>query len=156
MVVSGYDECDFEFVKIFGFLVKEVVKGGNIEEVVYIGDGEYVNLDFLNGFNKQEVIEKVIVWLEEMKNGEKKVMYCLCDWFFSCQCYWGELILVIYWEDGILMVVLEEELLLILLKMDEIKLSGIGELLFVNIKDWVEVIDFQIGKKGRREMNIML
>lgn len=53
------------------------------------------------------------------------------------------------------MFVLEDELLLFLLKVIEIKLLGIGELLFVNLYDWVNVID-KNGWKGCCEINIML
>ncbi len=89
MAVPGHDERDFEFAKTFGLPVKEVVKGGNVEEAAYTGDGEHVNSDFLNGLHKQEAIEKVIAWLEETKNGEKKVTYRLRDWLFSRQRYWA-------------------------------------------------------------------
>lgn len=58
MAVPGHDERDFEFAKVFGLPVKEVVKGGNVEEEAYTGDGEHVNSDFLNGLGKQEAIEK--------------------------------------------------------------------------------------------------
>ncbi|CUB17038.1 Leucine--tRNA ligase [Bacillus subtilis] len=155
MAVPGHDERDFEFAKTFGLPVKEVVKGGNVEEAAYTGDGEHVNSDFLNGLNKQEAIEKVIAWLEETKNGEKKVTYRLRDWLFSRQRYWGEPIPVIHWEDGTSTAVPEEELPLILPKTDEIKPSGTGESPLANIKDWVEVTDPETGKKGRRETNTM-
>ncbi len=72
MDVLTHDERDFEFAKVFSLPVKEVVKGGNTEEEAYTGDGEHVNSDFLNGLNKAEAIEKMIAWLEETKNGEKK------------------------------------------------------------------------------------
>lgn len=39
--------------------------------------------------------------------------------------------------------------------MIEIKLLGIGEFLLVNIDDWVNVVDLEIGKKGCCEINIM-
>lgn len=55
-----------------------------------------------------------------------------------------------------MIVVKEEELLLVFLKIENICFLGIGELLFVNIDEWVNVVDFEIGKKGCREMNIML
>ena len=100
MAVPAHDERDFEFAKVFSLPVKEVVKGGNTEEEAYTGDGEHVNSGFLNGLNKAEAIEKVIAWLEETKNGEKKVTYRLRDWLFSRQRYWGEPIPVIHWEDG--------------------------------------------------------
>lgn len=127
--------------------MKEVVKGGNVEEAAYTGDGEHVNSDFLNGLHKQEAIEKVIAWLEETKNGEKKVTYRLRDWLFSRQRYWGEPIPVIHWEDGTSTAVPEEELPLILPKTDEIKPSGTGESPLANIKEWVEVTDPETGKK---------
>lgn len=155
MAVPGHDERDFEFAKTFGLPVKEVVKGGNVEEAAYTGDGEHVNSDFLNGLHKQEAIEKVIAWLEETKNGEKKVTYRLRDWLFSRQRYWGEPIPVIHWEDGTSTAVPEEELPLILPKTDEIKPSGTGESPLANIKEWVEVTDPETGKKGRRETNTM-
>ncbi|MEH7102817.1 leucine--tRNA ligase, partial [Bacillus velezensis] len=100
MAVPAHDERDFEFAKVFSLPVKEVVKGGNTEEEAYTGDGEHVNSGFLNGLNKAEAIEKMIAWLEETKNGEKKVTYRLRDWLFSRQRYWGEPIPVIHWEDG--------------------------------------------------------
>ncbi len=155
MAVPGHDERDFEFANTFGLPVKEVVKGGNIEEAAYTGDGEHVNSDFLNGLNKQEAIEKMIAWLEETKNGEKKVTYRLRDWLFSRQRYWGEPIPVIHWEDGTSTAVPEEELPLILPKTDEIKPSGTGESPLAIIKEWVEVTDPETGKKGRRETNTM-
>ncbi|MFP3792790.1 leucine--tRNA ligase [Bacillus subtilis] len=155
MAVPGHDERDFEFAKTFGLPVKEVVKGGNVEEAAYTGDGEHVNSDFLNGLHKQEAIEKVIAWLEETKNGEKKVTYRLRDWLFSRQRYWGEPIPVIHWEDGTSTAVPEEELPLILPKTDEIKPSGTGESPLANIKEWVDVTDPETGKKGRRETNTM-
>lgn len=60
MVVLVYDECDYEFVVKFELLIKEVVVGGDVLKEVYIGDGEYVNLDFLNGLDKEEVILNMI------------------------------------------------------------------------------------------------
>lgn len=147
MAVPGHDERDFEFANTFGLPVKEVVKGGNVEEEAYTGDGEHVNSDFLNGLNKQEAIEKMIAWLEETKNGEKKVTYRLRDWLFSRQRYWGEPIPIIHWEDGTSTAVPEEELPLILPKTNEIKPSGTGESPLANIKEWVEVTDPETGKK---------
>lgn len=69
MVVLVYDECDYEFVLVFNFLMKEVVKGGDIMKEVYIGDGVYVNLVFFDGLNKEEVIVKMIEWFEVMSVG---------------------------------------------------------------------------------------
>src|SRR5690554_1976777 len=155
MAVPAHDERDYEFAKKFDLPIREVVKGGNINEEAYTGDGEHVNSGFLDGLNKEEAIAKMIEWLEEKGVGKKKVTYRLRDWLFSRQRYWGEPIPIIHWEDGTMTAVPEEELPLILPKTDEIKPSGTGESPLANIEDWVNVTDPKTGKKGRRETNTM-
>lgn len=155
MAVPAHDERDYEFAKKYGLEIREVVKGGDIEKEAYVGDGEHVHSDFLNGLNKEEAIEKMIEWLEANGVGERKVTYRLRDWLFSRQRYWGEPIPVIHWEDGTMSVVPEEELPLLLPKMKEIKPSGTGESPLANAKEWLEVVDPKTGKKGRRETHTM-
>ncbi|RJS60069.1 leucine--tRNA ligase [Bacillus sp. PK3_68] len=155
MAVPAHDERDYEFAQAFDLPIKEVVAGGDVEKAAYTGDGEHVNSDFLNGFNKEEAIQKMIEWLEEKGIGTKKVTYRLRDWLFSRQRYWGEPIPIIHWEDGTMSTVPEEELPLMLPVTTEIKPSGTGESPLANIDDWVNVIDPETGKKGRRETNTM-
>ncbi len=155
MAVPGHDERDYEFAKKFNLEIKEVVAGGDIEKEAYTGDGEHVNSDFLNGLNKEDAISKMIAWLEEKEIGTKKVTYRLRDWLFSRQRYWGEPIPIIHWEDGTMTAVPEAELPLMLPVTTEIKPSGTGESPLANIADWVNVVDPETGKKGRRETNTM-
>lgn len=155
MAVPAHDERDYEFAKKFELPIKEVVAGGDVDKEAYTGDGEHVNSDFLNGLNKEEAIEKMIQWLEEKGIGTKKVTYRLRDWLFSRQRYWGEPIPIIHWEDGTMSTVPEEELPLVLPETTEIKPSGTGESPLANIDDWVNVVDPETGKKGRRETNTM-
>jgi leucyl-tRNA synthetase len=155
MAVPAHDERDYEFAKKFNLPIKEVVAGGDVTKEAYTGDGEHMNSGFLNGLNKEEAIKKMIEWLEENGKGEKKVSYRLRDWLFSRQRYWGEPIPIIHWEDGTMTPVPEEELPLMLPKTTEIKPSGTGESPLANIEDWVNVVDPQTGKKGRRETNTM-
>ena len=49
----------------------------------------------------------------------------------------------------------EDELPLALPKTKEIKPSGTGESPLANVTDWVNVVDPETGKKGRRETNTM-
>lgn len=114
-----------------------------------------MNSGFLDGLNKEDAIEKMIAWLEEKGIGTKKVTYRLRDWLFSRQRYWGEPIPVIHWEDGTMTAVPEDQLPLVLPKTTEIKPSGTGESPLANIDDWVNVVDPETGKKGRRETNTM-
>ncbi|BCC55401.1 leucine--tRNA ligase [Bacillus cereus] len=155
MAVPAHDERDYEFASTFNLPMKEVVKGGDITKEAYTGDGAHVNSAFLDGLNKEEAIAKMIEWLEVTSAGNQKVTYRLRDWLFSRQRYWGEPIPVIHWEDGTMTAVKEEELPLVLPKTENIRPSGAGESPFANIDEWVNVVDPETGKKGRRETNTM-
>ena len=155
MAVPAHDERDYEFASVFNLPMKEVVKGGDITKEVYTGDGAHVNSAFLGGLNKEEAIAKMIEWLEVTSAGNQKVTYRLRDWLFSRQRYWGEPIPVIHWEDGTMTAVKEEELPLVLPKTENIRPSGTGESPLANIDEWVNVVDPETGKKGRRETNTM-
>lgn len=155
MAVPAHDERDYEFARVFGLEIREVVSGGNIEEEAYPGDGPHINSGFLNGMGKDEAISAMIDWLEKEGAGTKKVTYRLRDWLFSRQRYWGEPIPIIHWEDGTMSGVPEDQLPVVLPVTDQIKPSGTGESPLANVEDWLHVVDPETGKKGRRETNTM-
>lgn len=47
---------------------------------VYVGDGKFVNFDFLNGLEVEEVKVFVICKIEERGEGVWMVNFKLCDW----------------------------------------------------------------------------
>ncbi|KZE64645.1 leucine--tRNA ligase [Fictibacillus phosphorivorans] len=155
MAVPAHDERDHEFAVKYELPIAEVVAGGDVSKEAYTGDGEHVNSDFLNGMQKIDAIAKMNEWLSENGKGEKKITYRLRDWLFSRQRYWGEPIPVIHWEDGTMSTVPEDQLPLLLPVVKEIKPSGTGESPLANVEDWVNVVDPETGKKGRRETNTM-
>ncbi|MGE7914732.1 leucine--tRNA ligase [Lysinibacillus xylanilyticus] len=155
MAVPAHDERDYEFATEFGLEITAVLEGGDISKEAFTGDGKHINSDFLDGLNKEDGIAKAIEWLEEKGVGEKKISYRLRDWLFSRQRYWGEPIPMIHWEDGTTTPVPESELPLVLPKTDNIRPSGTGESPLANISEWVNVVDPETGKKGRRETNTM-
>ncbi|EAZ85890.1 leucyl-tRNA synthetase [Bacillus sp. B14905] len=155
MAVPAHDERDYEFASAFNLDIVPVLEGGDISKEAFTGDGQHINSDFLNGLNKVEGIAKAIEWLEQKGVGEKKISYRLRDWLFSRQRYWGEPIPMIHWEDGTITAVPESELPLMLPKTDNIRPSGTGESPLANIAEWVNVVDPETGKKGRRETNTM-
>jgi len=155
MAVPAHDERDYEFATEFGLEIIPVLEGGDISKEAFTGDGKHINSEFLDGLNKEEGIAKAIQWLEEKGVGEKKISYRLRDWLFSRQRYWGEPIPMIHWEDGTTTPVPESELPLVLPKTDNIRPSGTGESPLANISEWVNVVDPETGKKGRRETNTM-
>jgi len=155
MAVPAHDERDHAFASKFDIEMIQVIEGGDITKEAYTGDGLHINSGFLDGLTKEEANEKMYQWLEANGCGKKEVTYRLRDWLFSRQRYWGEPIPVIHWEDGTTTTVPESELPLKLPKTDDIKPSGTGESPLANITEWINVIDPETGKKGKRETNTM-
>lgn len=155
MAVPGHDQRDYEFAKQYNLPIIEVVKGGNLEEEAYTGDGEHVNSGLLDGLRNEEAIAAMIQWLEENGKGAGKVTYRLRDWLFSRQRYWGEPIPILHLEDGTMKAVPEEQLPLVLPDVDHITPSGTGESPLAAVEEWVNTVDPETGMKARRETNTM-
>ena len=155
MAVPAHDERDYEFATKFNLPITAVIEDNGEVVVPFFGDGKHINSDFINGLNNKEAIAKVIEFLEENKVGRSKITYKLRDWLFSRQRYWGEPIPIIHWEDGTMTTVPDSELPLLLPETDNIKPSGTGESPLANIEEWLNVVDPETGKKGKRETNTM-
>ena len=126
----------------------------NFSGGAYSGDGPAINSDFLNGLFIDEAKEKMALWLENNKKGERTVQYKLRDWLFSRQRYWGEPIPVIHKNDKV-EVLKEDDLPLELPDVEKYEPSGTGESPLANIKSWVEVKDKNGDIIGLRETNTM-
>ena len=155
MAVPAHDERDYEFATKFNLPITAVIEDNGEVVVPFYGDGKHINSDFINGLNNEDSIAKVIEFLEENKVGRSKVTYKLRDWLFSRQRYWGEPIPIIHWEDGTMTTVPDSELPLLLPETDNIQPSGTGESPLANIEEWLNVVDPETGKKGKRETNTM-
>ena len=152
MAVPAHDDRDYEFAKKFNLPIIQVIDGDSIEEKAYTGDGLHINSGFLDGLNKQESIDKMIIWLEEKGLGKKKINYRLREWIFARQRYWGEPIPVIHLEDGKTIVLEDGELPLVLPVLEDYKGKN-GKAPLENAIDWVNV---EVnGVKGRRETSTM-
>ena len=155
MAVPAHDERDFEFATKFNLAITPVIEDNGEVVVPFYGDGLHINSGFINGLNNEDAIAKVIEFLEENNVGRSEVTYKLRDWLFSRQRYWGEPIPIIHWEDGTMTTVPDSELPLLLPETDNIKPSGTGESPLANIEEWLNVVDPETGKKGKRETNTM-
>lgn len=155
MAVPGHDERDWEFAKKFNLPIVEVLKGGDVNEAPFTGDGPHVNSDFLNGLGKSEAITKMISWLEEKNLGTKKINYKLRDWLFSRQRYWGEPFPIIKYEDGTVRCLEQDELPVTLPVVEKYEPSGTGESPLATIDEWLYFIDPKNGLKAKRETNTM-
>lgn len=155
MAVPAHDTRDYEFAKTFNIKITPVLEGGDIEKEAFTGDGLHINSDFLNGLNKEEAINKMILWLQEKQLGEKQVNYKLRDWIFSRQRYWGEPFPILKFDDGSIRVLDKDELPVTLPEVEKYEPSGTGESPLATIDDWLYVTDPKTGKKARRETNTM-
>ena len=156
MAVPAHDERDYEFAKKFGIDIVEVIKGGDISEKAYTGDGEMVNSGVLNGLtNKKDSIKKMIEYLEENNLGHEKVNYKLQDWIFSRQRFWGEPIPLVYCQDCGWVPVKEEDLPVRLPDVTNYEPTDDGESPLAAITDWVNTTCPHCGKPAKRETDTM-
>jgi leucyl-tRNA synthetase len=165
MAVPGHDERDWEFARAFGLPIREVVKGGDVEQAAYVdvehgiavnsstADGSFS----IDGLAAGPAIEKITAWLESRGVGKKAVNYKLRDWLFSRQRYWGEPFPIV-WVDGTAKALPEQMLPVRLPESADFKPIGTaaepqGPL--ARLTDWVNTTDPETGKPARREANTM-
>ena len=156
MAVPAHDERDYDFAKKFGIDIIEVIKGGDISEAAYTGDGDMVNSDFLNGYtNKKDSIAKMLEFLEEKGIGKKGVQYKMKDWAFNRQRYWGEPIPIVHCEKCGIVPVPYNELPLRLPEIDNFQPGSDGESPLAEIEEFVNCTCPKCGGKAKRETDTM-
>lgn len=156
MAVPAHDDRDYDFAKKFGIDIIEVIKGGNIDEAAYTGDGEMVNSSFLNGMdNKKDSIKKMIDYLTEKGIGEGGVQYKMKDWAFNRQRYWGEPIPIIHCPKCGMVPVPYDELPLKLPNVENFEPGQDGESPLAKIDSFVNCKCPVCGGDAKRETDTM-
>ncbi len=156
MAVPAHDERDWEFAKKFGIDIIEVIKGGDIENGAYAGDGEMVNSEFLNGYtNKKDSIARMLEHLEKEGIGEKGVQYKMKDWAFNRQRYWGEPIPIVHCEHCGIVPVPYDELPLKLPPVQNFEPGEGGESPLAKLDYFVNCKCPKCGKDAKRETDTM-
>ena len=156
MAVPAHDERDYDFARKFGIDIIEVIKGGDISEAAYTGDGQMVNSGFLNGYdNKKDSIARMIEELEKMGVGEAGVQYKMKDWAFNRQRYWGEPIPIVHCEHCGMVAVPYEELPLRLPEVQNFEPGEGGESPLAKIESYVNCKCPKCGRDAKRETDTM-
>ncbi len=156
MAVPAHDQRDWEFAKKFGIDIVEVIRGGDITQEAYTGDGEMVNSGFLNGYTlKKESILRAIEELEELGCGEAGVQYKMKDWAFNRQRYWGEPIPIVHCPECGMVPVPYDQLPLRLPKVENFEPGTDGESPLAKIDSFVHCKCPRCGGDARRETDTM-
>ncbi|MBR6708598.1 MAG: leucine--tRNA ligase, partial [Clostridia bacterium] len=156
MAVPAHDERDYDFARKFGIDIIEVIRGGDISQAAYTGDGEMVNSDFLNGITtKTEAISKMIAYLSERGIGERGIQFKMKDWAFNRQRYWGEPIPIVHCPKCGMVGVPYEELPLRLPEVENFAPGEGGESPLAKIDSFVNCTCPKCGGAAKRETDTM-
>ena len=157
MAVPAHDERDWEFAKVFGLPIIEVVSGGNVEESAFtdVATGKLCNSGFLDGLEVADAKKAIIKWLEDNKKGHSKVNYKLRDWVFSRQRYWGEPVPMIWCEKCGWVPVPEEDLPVNLPDVEHYEPTDTGESPLAKIDSFVNTTCPRCKGPAKRETDTM-
>ena len=88
----GHDQRDLDFANKYNLAVIPVIlpkdkteKEFKVSDEAYVGDGQIINSDFLNGLKIEEGKIEVIRRLEKMEQGRGQTIFRLRDWGISRQ-----------------------------------------------------------------------
>lgn len=156
MAVPAHDQRDYDFAKAFGVDIIQVIKGGDIGQEAYTGDGEMINSGFLDGYtNKKDSIARMIEELEKLGIGKGGVQFKMKDWAFNRQRYWGEPIPIVHCECCGNVAVPYEELPLKLPKLENFEPGTDGESPLAKIDSFVNCKCPKCGRDAKRETDTM-
>jgi leucyl-tRNA synthetase len=154
MAVPGQDQRDWDFATKYGIdIIRTVDPGGDFDGEAYVGDGETINSDFLNGLGRDDAIARIIEWLEREGIGKGTIQYRLRDWLISRQRYWGSPIPIVTCPDCGLVPVPEDQLPVMLPNVAEYAPKGQSPLAVV--EEWVATSCPACGGGARRETDTM-
>jgi len=150
MAVPAHDDRDFEFAKKYNLPIKEVISGGDISKIAFVGEGQLVNSGEFDNLTSEIAREKITE-----KFGQKVTKFKLRDWVFSRQRYWGEPIPVVHCEKCGIVPLKEEDLPLELPKVKNYRPTDNGDSPLATISDWVNTKCPLCGGPAKRETDTM-
>jgi len=105
MSVPAHDQRDYEFAKVYGLPIKQVIQPSkdetiDVEQEAFTEKGILCNSGEFDGLNFQEAFTAVSSWMKDKGIGDIQVNYRLRDWGVSRQRYWGTPIPTINMPDG--------------------------------------------------------
>lgn len=153
MAVPAHDERDYDFAKKYNLPIKEVIKGGNIQEKVYTDPGIMVNSGEFDGKSNEEAKKLITQKAADGGFGEFKTQYRLRDWLISRQRYWGAPIPIVYCEKCGVQPVNEDKLPILL--PEDVDFTVTGKSPILTSKTFLDTTCPCCGGPAKRETDTM-
>ncbi|MGH9096297.1 MAG: leucine--tRNA ligase, partial [Acidimicrobiales bacterium] len=145
MAVPAEDARDWDFAQAYGLpYVRTVQPPEDWDEHggpdggpggAYMGPGEKINSDWLNGLDIPTAKAKATEWLESKGIGRAKVNYRLRDWLVSRQRFWGCPIPIVYCPEHGIVPVPDDQLPV--LAPDDVEFLTTGQSPLANNEDFL-------------------
>ena len=154
MAVPGEDQRDWEFAEAHGCdIIRTVRPPDDWDGQAWMGEGESINSEWLNGLSVEEAKVKSSDWLEAEGIGERITHYRLRDWGISRQRFWGCPIPVVHCDKCGIQPVPESELPVLLPEVADFLPTGESPL--ARDKSFLSAVCPNCGGEARRETDTM-
>jgi leucyl-tRNA synthetase len=155
MAVPGHDERDYEFARVYGLPIVEVVASdAGIAEAAYTGPGALANSGQFDGLSSDEGKKAIVAWLGERGLAQPRVTYRLRDWLISRQRYWGPPIPIVYCPSCGIVPVPEEQLPVLLPEVEDFHPTGTGKSPLASVPSFVNTTCPICGGPAERETDV--
>ena len=154
MAVPGEDQRDWEFAEAHGCdIIRTVRPPEDWDGQAWMGEGESINSEWLNGLSVEEAKVKSSDWLEAEGIGERITHYRLRDWGISRQRFWGCPIPVVHCDKCGIQPVPESDLPVLLPEVADFLPTGESPL--ARDKSFLSAVCPNCGGEARRETDTM-
>jgi len=160
MGVPAHDQRDFEFARLFGLPIVEVIRPETEEPTdtstwseARTAHGVMVNSGPFDGTPGDRAIRAVIDWCEQHGVGKGAISYRLRDWLISRQRYWGSPIPIVYCPEHGTVPVPEDQLPVML--PDDVEFKPTGESPLRYVPEFLNTTCPICGKPATRETDTL-
>ena len=160
MAVPSHDQRDYEFAKMFGLPIIQVIDGdisqSALEKHEYLeSNPKMINSDKFTGLNVLDAKAKITEYIVKNNFGNVQVNYKMQDWPFNRQRYWGEPFPVVFCDNCGIVPLEEKDLPLLLPETSDYLPNEKGDSPLSKVESFVHCKCPKCGGDARRETDTM-